>query len=125
LKRYSPKRSPVPILLLLLAVSSLTGCRSYWVDATIENHTGHPIHELEVDYPQASFGTNTIADGASMHYRFQIRGDGPTKVEYTTEDGKTVHAQGLTLSERQQGQLLIRLRPAGQVQFVPQLKPAS
>jgi hypothetical protein len=119
------KRYPLGFLLLLPLLTALTGCKSHWVDATVENRTGHPIHELEVDYPQASFGTNTIADGASMHYRFQIRGEGPTKVEYSTEDGKTVHAQGLTLSEHQQGQLLIRLRPAGEVQFVPQLEPAS
>jgi acyl-[acyl carrier protein]--UDP-N-acetylglucosamine O-acyltransferase len=49
----------------------------------IENQTGQPIHELEVDYPTASFGTNTLAPGAAMHYRFQIRGSGPVKVEYT------------------------------------------
>jgi hypothetical protein len=106
-------------------LATATGCHSRWVDATIENRTGHPIRGLEVDYPQASFGTNSLAEGASMHYRFQIRGEGPVKLEYATEDGKTVNTQGLALSERQQGQLLIRLRPAGEVQFVPKLEPAS
>jgi hypothetical protein len=80
---------------------------------------------LEVDYPTASFGTNKLAVGASMHYRFQVRGSGPVKVEYTTEAGKTSHAQGLTLTEHQQGQLLIRLLPAGKVEFSPKLEPAS
>jgi hypothetical protein len=107
---------------MMLAIS---GCKSYWIDANIENQTGQPIHELEVDYPTASFGTNTLAPGAAMHYRFQIRGSGPVKVEFTTADGKTSHAQGLTLAEHQQGQLTIRLLPQSKVEFLPKLQPAS
>jgi hypothetical protein len=102
-----------------------SGCRSYWVDADIRNRTGQPIHELEVDYPTASFGTNALAPEADMHYRFQIRGSGPVKVEFTTGDGKTAHGQGLTLTERQQGQLTILLLPQGKVEFLPKLSPAS
>ena len=104
---------------------SAAGCKSYWVDARIENQTGQPIHELEVDYPSASFGANTVAPGATMHYRFQIRGSGPLKVEYTSGDGKTAQAQGLTLTEHQQGELTIRLLPRGKVDFLPNLQPAS
>jgi hypothetical protein len=102
-----------------------TGCKSYWVAANIENLTGQTIHELEVDYPSASFGTNTLNSGAVMHYRFQIRGNGPVKVEYTLEDGKTTHAQGVTITEHQEGGLTIRLLPQGKVEFLPDLKPAS
>jgi hypothetical protein len=101
------------------------GCKSYWVDATIENQTGQPVHELEVDYPSASFGANLVAPGAEMHYRFQIRGAGPIKLEYTIGDGKTARAQGLNLAEHQQGQLTIRLLPQGKVVFLPNLQPAS
>jgi hypothetical protein len=102
-----------------------SGCRSSWVNADVRNQTGQPIHELEVDYPSASFGTNSLAPGADMHYRFQIRGSGPVKVEYTTGDGKTAHGQGLSLAERQQGQLTILLLPQGKVEFLPKLSPAS
>lgn len=102
-----------------------TGCKSYWVDANIQNQTGQAIHELEVDYPTASFGTNSLAPGGTMHYRFQIRGSGPVKVEYTLPDGKTAHAQALTLHEHQYGQLTIRLLPLGKIEIDPKLEPAS
>lgn len=105
------------------------GCKSYWIDASVENQSGQAIRELEVDYPTASFGTNSLAPGAAMHYRFQIRGSGPVKVEYTSSDeklpNKLVRAQGLTLTEHQHGQLMIRLLPLGKVEFVPSLLPAS
>jgi len=104
---------------LVLAFSLVTtGCKSYWIDTSVENQTGQPI-------PTASFGTNTLAPGGVMHYRFQIRGSGPVKVEYTSPDGKTVHGQGLTLEERQQGELGIRLLPQGKVEFLPKLQPGS
>lgn len=109
----------------LATVLAISGCKSYWVNARIENQTGQPIRELEVDYPTASFGTNTLAPGAAMHYRFQIRGSGPVKVEYTLPDGKTAHAQALNLAEREHGQLTIRLLPLGKIEVLPQLQPAS
>jgi hypothetical protein len=107
---------------LLLAA---TGCKSYWIDSTVDNQTGQAVRELEVDYPTASFGTNTLLPGGNMHYRFQVRGSGPVKVEYTAPGGKIIHAQGLALGEHQQGQLLIQLLPEGKVQFFPKLEPAS
>jgi hypothetical protein len=108
---------------------SSVGCKSYWIDTSVENQSGQAVRELEVDYPTASFGTNGLAPGATMHYRFQIRGSGPVKVEYISSDeklpNKLVRAQGLTLAEHQHGQLLIRLLPLGKVEFVPSLLPAS
>jgi hypothetical protein len=106
----------------------LIGCKTYeshWIDADVENQTGESIHELEIDYPTASFGSNGLAPGAALHYRFQIRGSGPVKVQYLFENGRPASAQGLNLEEHQQGQLTIRLLPQGKVEFVPKLKPAA
>jgi len=104
-------------------VLTLAGCKSYWINADVVNETGEPIHELEVAYPTASFGANSLAPGATMHYRLQVRGSGPMKVEYTTPDGKTSHVEGATLSEHQQGTITIHLLPGGKAQFFPQLQP--
>lgn len=112
-------------LLLALFFLSLCGCKSYWVETTVENQTGQAIHELEVDYPSASFGIDSLAPGASMHYRFKILGSGPVKAQYVLSDGKTVTGQGLNLTEGQQGQLTVRLLPQGKVDLVPHLKPAA
>jgi hypothetical protein len=122
LKRYASLASAAMALATML---SIAGCNSYWVDATIENQTGQPVRELEVDYPSASFGTNALAPGAVMHYRFQIQGTGPLKVEYSSAEGKIVRAQGLALSEHQRGQVTIRLLPLGKVDFLPKMQPPS
>jgi hypothetical protein len=95
------------------------------VDATVENKTGAAIQLLEVDYPTASFGADTLADGAAMHYRFQLRGDGPLKVQYNGSDGHHAEVGGPSLAEPQEGTLRITLLPGGKVEFHPDLSPAK
>jgi hypothetical protein len=113
--------TPAIFFLVLL----LAGCHSYHIDATIENRTGAPIQLLEVDYPSASFGANTIAPGADFHYRIDVTGDGPLKITYTRPDGKQAQTAGPKLFDRQQGRLEIVLLPDGKAEFHPQLTPAS
>jgi hypothetical protein len=100
-------------------ILALTGCKSNWIEADVQNLTLEPVHELEVAYPSASFGANTLAPGADYRYRFQVRDSGPVRVEFVLPDGKSVHAQGLNLNEQDQGQLTIRLLPQGKVEFLP------
>ncbi|MDR3753556.1 MAG: hypothetical protein P4K93_00260 [Terracidiphilus sp.] len=107
----------------LLTAFLISACHSYHIDATIENHTGAPIQLLEVDYPTATFGADSLAADASFHYRFQVRGSGQLKVSYTTANGQTIQISGPTLAEHQQGNLEIVLEPAGKAEFHPQLTP--
>jgi hypothetical protein len=108
---------------VLAALFPLAACHSYHIDTTIQNRTGADIQLLEVDYPSASFGANRIAANADFHYRFQVRGDGPLKLSFTSASGKQIQATGPTLAEHQQGQLQIVLQPAGKVEFLPQFAP--
>ena len=107
----------------LLSASVFSGCHSYHIDATIENRTGAPIQLLEVDYPSASFGADSLAAGAEFHHRFQVLGSGQLRVSYTAANGQTVQIAGPTLVERQQGELEIVLEPGGKAEFRPRLTP--
>jgi hypothetical protein len=110
--------------ILLPTLFLASGCHSYHVETTVENRTGAAIQLLEVDYPSASFGANSLASGAIFHYRIQLRGSGPLKVQYATGDGRQiVQIDGPMLAEPQQGQLQIVLLPAGKAEFHPQLTP--
>jgi hypothetical protein len=111
---------------LLFAVTAapvilLVACHSYHIDTAIENRSGSPVQLLEVDYPSASFGVDSLAAGATFHYRFQVRGNGPLKLSYTSADRKQVQITGPALAERQQGQLEIVLLPGAKAEFHPQL----
>lgn len=110
--------------ILSLSLLALTACHSYHVETTVENRTGGAIQLLEVDYPSASYGVNSLAAGAEYHYRIQLRGSGPIKVQYTGSDGRQIHVEGPILFERQEGRIAIVLLPAGKADFHPELTDA-
>ncbi|HTB96932.1 MAG TPA: hypothetical protein VK716_07970 [Terracidiphilus sp.] len=111
-------------LLVLLALLPFTACHSNRIEATVTNHTGAPINLLEVDYPSASFGSDTLAPNADFHYGFQVRENGPLKVQYTESTTRVVRqASGPTLYEKQQGHVEIDLLPRGTVEFHTELSP--
>ncbi len=111
--------------LLLLACWALTACHSSHIDVTVQNRTGAAIRLLEVDYPSASFGTDTLSDGATLHYRIQVQGKGQLKVQYTGGNGTPAQITGPELTQSQEGALSIVLLPAGKAEFQPQLKAAE
>lgn len=111
------------IAALFCAPVALSSCHSYLIETTVENRTGGAIRLLEVDYPSASFGADSLAAGAIMHYRFQVRGSGPLKVLYTASDGRQIQMAASALAERQEGSIEIVLLPAGSVEVYPHLHP--
>ena len=104
-----------------LAIVLAGGCRSPHVEVTVENRTGAPIRLLEVDYPSASFGADSLAAGGTMRYRIQVQGSGPVKVQYTASDGTQPQIPGPPLAERENGKLQIVLLPKGKAEFYPQV----
>jgi hypothetical protein len=110
--------------LMLPIVGFACGCHSYRIDTTVENRTGTAIDLVEVDYPSASFGTDRLAADGNYHYRFQVRGSGPIKVQYTDPSSHQLRQMtGPELFERQEGRIEIVLLPDGKAEFHPALTP--
>lgn len=99
------------VSLALAAVLALTGCHSAFIDATVSNRTAEPLALIEVDYPSASFGTQTLAPGKDFHYRFKVLGEGPTAVLWTDATHHDHKKSGLPLHEGEEGQLTITFNP--------------
>jgi hypothetical protein len=97
---------PLAFLTLLAAT---TGCHSHYVTADITNTTATPISLVELDYPSASFGTETLAAGATFHYRFKILGDGPSKLLWTDFLRHDHTLPGPHLNEGEEGSLSVTI----------------
>jgi hypothetical protein len=102
----------IPIF-ALAATLTLTGCHSAYVAATISNRTPEPLSLIELDYPSASFGTQTLAPGADFHYRIKVLGSGPTTVLWTDPTRHDHKSSGPTLHENDEGTLTVVLSPTG------------
>jgi len=111
------KRRSMIAALVMLPLLSLAACHSAHVAITVENRTGAEVRLLEVDYPRASFGVDSLAAGAAYHYRVQVIGEGQVKVQYTDPANHQVQITGTNLAEGDQGRLDIVLLPGGKGDF--------
>ncbi len=109
--------------LAILAGTALSGCHSAFIQATVENHSGGPIHVFEVDYPSASFGGSELAPGSAFRSRFKILGSGPAKLTWTDSAEHEHHVTGPQLHEGQEGTLTIAIEPTNAI-WAEQLQPA-
>ncbi len=100
-------------ILALLALLLIAGCHSPYVEATVSNHTTQPLTLLEVDYPSASFGTQTLAPGADFHYRFKVLGSGNMKLTYADATHHDQKSDGPLLQEGAEGPVTITIAPDG------------
>jgi hypothetical protein len=105
----------------LAAVSTLCGCHSAYIAATISNHTRQSLRLIEVDYPSASFGTQMLAPGADFHYRFKVLGNGPTTVLWTDDANHDRKNSGPALQEGDEGKLTITFNPGSNPNWTLQL----
>jgi hypothetical protein len=109
---------------ILLVALPLAACHSAFVQATITNNSGAAVTGVQVDYPSASFGLNTIPDRSDYHYRFKILGSGKPRITFTDAQRKTHVADGPELHENEEGTLGISIGPGNQVSWQPSLSPS-
>jgi hypothetical protein len=103
------------ILALAALLAPLTGCHSAYIEATVSNRTAEPLSLVELDYPSASFGTQTLAPGEDFHYRFKVLGSGGTTVLWTDAEHRDHKNSGPALKENDEGSLSVVLRTGGAV----------
>ena len=113
--KFALKVSAVSLLLVVAG-----GCKSRFIEATLVNQ-GPAVHVLEFDYPNASFGANVLATGATFHYRFKVQGSGPLALHYEDVSGKPHTADGPKVDLGDQGSLLVTIDAGGTVSWAPSL----
>ncbi len=86
---------------------------------TVENRTGAAIHLLEVDYPSAGFGADSLAPGELFHYQVQLRGSAPLKVQYTGSAGQQVQIEGPRWPSPRRARSRLSCFPAPKRSFIP------
>ena len=97
----------VTLITILAVVLPMSGCHSAYVNATISNHGPTPISLVQVEYPSASFGTQSIAPGQDFKYRFKVLGSGTLKVTYTDAAQVEHKFPGPPLKEGDEGALTV------------------
>ena len=107
-------------LFTFAATLTVAGCHSAYIEATISNRTAEPLSLVELDYPSASFGTQSLAPGQDFHYRFKVLGQGGTTLLWTDKSHQDHKSSGPILHENDEGTLTIAITPTTPTwNFVP------
>lgn len=114
-------RAVLVLLGVALAAAGIAGCRSPWVQTTIENQQDAPVKVVEVTYPGGTFGVQSIAAHASFRYRFHILSNDAISMDFADAKGHIRREKGPTLRQGESGTLRIVIAPDGQVIWMPDL----
>ena len=101
------------------------GCRAKLVEVRVVNSGTTDLHNVEVDYPSASFGISSLAPGATYIYRIQLQDAGRMKVEFSDSKEQPHSGKGPYVKEGQQGTLTVTLDQSGKNQWTPHLHPEA
>lgn len=110
-------------LFVLASLIFVVGCRSKLVVVRVINSGTTELHNVEVDYPSASFGMSNLAPGATYIYRIQLQDAGRMKVEFYDNKQQLHSCKGPYAEQGQQGTLTLTLDGSGKNEWDAQLHP--
>ena len=93
----------------LLFVIALAGCRAHVVKISLTNTSTEPIKTIIVDYPDATFGKDTLAPGETYFSLVKALDHGPIKVRFTDAQGVSHTYQSISLEQGDDGSVDIKL----------------
>ena len=96
-------------VLLILALLGAAGCRSHVIKVSVVNSSSQPVSTIIVDYPDATFGVNSLAPGKTFPYVIKPMATGPLKVQFTNALGANHSVTGPTLHKGDEGAIQIKL----------------
>src|SRR5262245_23998619 len=99
----------VKIILALLFVALLAGCRAHMVTIKLVNTSAEPVSTIIVDYPSATFGKDKLAPGETFSSSVKFIDTGNLRVQFTDAKGGNHSYTGPVLHPNQEGSIEIRL----------------
>jgi hypothetical protein len=109
-------RLKTPSLLLALLLIAFAGCtHSHVIQVTVTNISTEKLSTIVIDYPEATFGINSLEPGKSFQYRIKPTGAGTLKIEFRNARGIDHVSSGPVVHKNDEGSIEIKLMQDGGV----------
>jgi len=99
----------------LVPLIALAGCRAHVVKISLTNTSAQPIKTIIVDYPNATFGKDALAPGATFSYTIKPLETGPLKIQFTDAKGASHAYVGPALQKNDEGSIDVKIDENGAV----------
>ena len=93
----------------LVFVIAMAGCRAHVVKISLTNTSTETIKTIVVDYPNATFGKDTLAPGETYFSLIKPVDHGPIKVMFTDAQGRIHAYKSISLQQGDDGSVNIKL----------------
>lgn len=101
-------------LLALLLGFTLTACtHSHVIKVTVTNTSAEKISTIVIDYPEATFGINSLGPGQRFEYKIKPTATGALKIEFLNAQGRDVVSKGPEIHKGDEGSIGIKLTQEG------------
>ena len=98
-------------LLLILVVNGCT--HSHVIQVTVTNTSNEKISNIAIEYPEASFGINSLGPGKSYQYRIKPTSAGPLKIAFLNSQAQDRVSTGPVVHKDDEGSIEIRVTQDG------------
>jgi len=94
-------------LVALLAVSGCT--HSHIIQVNVTNASNETLSTIVIDYPDATFGINSLEPGKSFQYKIKPTANGVLKIAFRNAHGMSREAAGPVVNKNDEGTIEIKL----------------
>jgi len=104
----------IRVLFLGFVFSLVTGCmHSRVINVTVTNISGEQISAIVIDYPEATFGINSLEPGKSFEYQIKPTATGTLKIQFSNAHGLNRVSAGPVVHKDNEGSIQIKLTQDG------------
>lgn len=104
-----PIKSLAILLAAFLCLAPAACSRSRIIIVSLTNTSDRPLSGIMVDYPEASFGKNSLQPGEIYQYRIKATDTGPLKITFTNAGGQSRSLPLGTVQKNDEGSIEIKL----------------
>ena len=105
------KSSLLSSLLLMLVAGGCT--HSHIIEMTVTNTSSEKVSNVAIEYPEASFGINSLAAGQSYQYKIKPTSTGPLKIGFLNSHAQDRTSTGPVLHKDDEGSIEIKITQDG------------
>jgi hypothetical protein len=102
------------VVLIFLFLLACAGCmHSHVIQVTLTNTSTERVSTIEIHYPEATFGINSLDPGKSFQYRIKPTATGTLKIEFLNFRGVKRSSSGPLVHTNDEGSIEIKLTQDG------------
>src|SRR5215470_14711246 len=102
-------RTWLPSSLLFICLIA-SGCmHSHVIQVTVTNSSSQRVSNIAIDYPEATFGINSLEPGKSFEYKIKPTANGALKIAFRNAHGMSREAAGPVVNKNDEGSIDIKL----------------